>query len=83
MTQEDPKLWEEFSVKTLTKPLELLDKPEVIKGMAKLEDDMLIKVIENLPNDLLSVVVTQIDPEAFADVLSNKYQEILKNVVSL
>ncbi len=83
MTQEDPKLWEEFSVKTLTKPLELLDKPEVIKGMAKLEDDMLIKVVENLPNDLLSIVVTQIDPEVFADVLSSKYQEILKNVVSL
>ncbi len=83
MTQEDPKLWEEFSVKTLTKPLELLDKPEVIKGMSKLEDDMLIKVVDNLPKELLAVVITQIDPEVFADVLSNKYHEILKNVVSI
>ncbi len=83
MTQEDPDLWEEFSVKTLTKPLELLDKPEVIKGMSKLEDEMLIKVVENLPQDLLSVVITQIDPEVFADVLANDYHEILKNVVSI
>lgn len=83
MTQEDPDLWEEFSVKTLTKPLELLDKPEVIKGMSKLEDDMLIKVVENLPQDLLAVVITQIDPDVFADVLANDYHEILKNVVSV
>jgi len=83
MTQEDPKLWEEFSVKALTKPLELLDKPELIKGMAKLEDEMLIKVLDNLPKDLLAVVATQIDPEVFADVLARDYQEILKNVVSL
>lgn len=83
MTEEDPKLWEEFSVKTLTKPLELLDKPELIKGMAKLEDEMLINVLDNLPQDLLAVVVTQIDPEVFADVLVKDYQEILKNVVSM
>lgn len=83
MTQEDPKLWEEFSARTLTKPLELLDKPDVIKGMAKLEEDTLIKVLDNLPKELLSVVVTQIDPQVFAEVLSKNYQDILKNVVSL
>ncbi len=83
MTQEDPKLWEEFSVKALTKPLELLDKPELIKGMAKLEDEMLAKVVDNLPQDLLSMVVAQIDPEVFANLLSTKYQDLLQQVVSM
>ncbi len=82
MCEEDPKLWEEFSVKTLTKPLELLDKSELIKGMGKLDEDMLIKVIDNLPQDLMAVVVTQIDPEVFAQLLSTDFADLLKNVVS-
>lgn len=82
MTQEDPKLWEEFSVETLTKPLELLDKPELIKGMAKLEDETLVDMLSNLPKDLMSVVISQIDPEVFADVLSTQFQDLLKQVVS-
>lgn len=83
MTEEDPKLWQEFSVSALTKPLEKLDKPELIKGMASLEEEMLAGVVENLPNDLLSMVVAQIDPEVFSELLSTKYQDILKEVVTM
>ena len=51
--------------------------------MAKLEDEMLASVVENLPNDLLSMVVAQIDPEVFSELLSTKYQDILKEVVTM
>ena len=83
LTQEDPDLWEEFSVRTLTKPLEKLDKADLIKNMSVLDEEMLVKVVDNLPKELLSVVLTQIDPEIFADVLASQFSNILKNVVSL
>lgn len=83
MTQEKPALWEEFGAKTLTRPLEYLEKPDIIKGMVKLEDKMLVKMLENLPKELMAVVTTQIDPEIFSKVLARDFQEVLKNVVSI
>jgi len=83
MTKEKPDLWFEFGSKTLAKPLERLQKPEIIKGMGALKEKTLIKIVDNLPQELLSVVMTQIDPEVFAKVLCQDYQELLKKAVSV
>ena len=39
-------------------------------------------MIMELPQDLLSVVTTQIDTEKFADALINKYPEIIAEIVA-
>lgn len=80
LTQKDPKLFLEFSKDALMYPLKQLDKPELIKNMAVLEPDDLVKMLEELPQDLMSVVVTQIDPEVFADALCNDFQKILEDI---
>ena len=83
MTREKPELWYEFGSKTLSKPLERLQKPDIIKGMGALNEKTLISIVDNLPQELLSVVMTQINPEVFANLLSDKYQDLLKKVVSV
>lgn len=82
MTKEKPELWYEFGSKTLSKPLERLQKQDICQGMSALKEKTLIGIVDNLPQELLSVVMTQINPEVFANVLSENYQELLKKAVS-
>lgn len=80
LTRNDPKLFLEFSKDALMTPLEQLDKPELIKTMSVLESEDLLKMLDELPEDLLSVVVTQIDPEVFAELLCDKFQDVLADI---
>lgn len=83
MTREKPELWHEFGSKALSKPLERLQKQDICRGMSALKEKTLISIVDNLPQELLSVVMTQINPEVFANLLSDKYQDLLKKVVSV
>ena len=56
--------------------------PELVKAMAVIEEDEKIKMLKELPNDLLTIVITQIDAEDFADILINKCPEILAEIVA-
>ncbi len=80
LTKEDPKLLMEFSKNALTFPLRQLDKGEIVKNMNKLEPEDLIKMVDDLPDDLLAVAVTQIDPMIFAEVLCKNFQDILSEI---
>lgn len=44
--------------------------------------EYLQKMIATLPQDLMSVVITQIDTEKFADSLINKFPEILAKFIA-
>jgi len=83
MTHEKPELWYEFGSKTLSKPLQALQKQDIILGMSALKEKTLIKLVDNLPQELLAVVMTQINPQVFAKVLTENYQELLKKAVSV
>ena len=50
--------------------------------MRVIKPEYLQKMIMELPQDLLSVVTTQIDTEKFADALINKYPEIIAEIVA-
>ncbi len=56
-------------------------KPEVIKAMSVIEPEHIQKMIEELPNDLLSIVITQIDTEKFAEILMNEFPEVIANII--
>lgn len=56
--------------------------PELVKAMAVIEEDQKIKMLKELPNDLLSIVITQIDAKDFADILINKCPDILAQIVA-
>ncbi len=58
-------------------------KPDVIKAMAIIEPEHIQKMIEELPNDLLSIVITQIDTEKFAEILMEEFPEIMAQIVMM
>lgn len=80
LTKKDPKLFTEFSKNALTYPLKQLDKVDIVKYMNKLEPQDLTKMVDQLPDDLLAVVVTQIDPMVFAEVLQKNFKDILTEI---
>lgn len=80
MTQDDPKLMLEFSKEAFMLPLEKLQKPDLIKSLQVLEPEDLQKMNAELPKDLLSIVCSQIDPKIFAEVLCDKFQDVLSKI---
>ena len=58
------------------------EKPDVVKAMGVIKTEYLEKMIMQLPPDLLSIVITQIDSEKFADLLINKFPETLAKFVA-
>ncbi len=83
LTNQENKLYEKFSSDAYTHMINReRDKEEMIKAMSVIKPEYLQKMINQLPQDLLSVVTTQIDTEKFADSLINKFPELLAQFVA-
>ena len=57
-------------------------KYDVVNAMGVIKTEYLEKMIMQLPPDLLSIVITQVDTEKFADALINKFPETLARFVA-
>ena len=55
--------------------------PEVVKSLSAIDPEYVENMIKELPEDLLSVVITQIDTEKFADILMNQFPEVMARIV--
>ena len=55
--------------------------PEIIKGMSVIEPEYIQNMIEELPNDLLSLVITQMDTEKFAEILMDEFPEVIAEII--
>lgn len=83
LTKENPELYQMFDARAYTNMINThKQKPELVKSMAVIETDEITKMIEQLPNDLLSMVITQIDTEVFADQLMKKHPELIANLIA-
>ena len=56
-------------------------KEDIVKMMEKHYQKFLIKMVQELPENLTQIVMTQIDPEDFAKIIAKDFQNILKDVV--
>lgn len=84
LAKENPKLYELFPAEEYTNIVQTYkQKPEVVKALEVVETEEIIKMVQELPNDLLSVVITQIDPAVFGDMLIKKHPELLAQVVMM
>lgn len=70
-----------FEADDIVKPMEKLMKEDKIKMMSKLDPEFLVPMIQELPLDLTQIVLTQIDPQDFAEILCEDFQDILSSVV--
>lgn len=55
--------------------------PEIIKAMSVIEPEYIQNMIEELPNDLLSLVITQMDTEKFAEILMDEFPEVIAEII--
>ncbi len=55
--------------------------PEVVKAMSVIEPEYIQNMIEELPNDLLSLVITQMDTEKFAEILMDEFPEVIAEII--
>ncbi len=55
--------------------------PEVVKAMSVIEPEYLQNMIKELPNDLLSLVITQMDTEQFAEILIDRFPELVADLI--
>jgi len=82
LTKENPELYQLFDPRAYTNMInQEKQKPEIVKAMHVIEDEELIKMIQELPNDLMSIVITQIDTEVFAEQLMKKHPEIIADLL--
>lgn len=55
--------------------------PEVVKAMSVIEPEYIQNMITELPNDLLSLVITQMDTEKFAEILMDRFPEVIAEII--
>lgn len=83
LAHEHQELYQLFSPDAYTNMIHnQKQKPEMIKALDVIEPEEKLKMIEQLPNDLLSIVITQLDAKDFADTLINKFPEVLAEIIA-
>ncbi len=55
--------------------------PEVVKAMSVIEAEYIQNMMKELPNDLLSLVITQMDTEQFAEILMDRFPEVIAEII--
>lgn len=83
LAKEDTKLFQLFDARAYTKMINTYkQQPELVKAMNVIEEDQKIKMLKELPNDLLSIVITQMDAQDFADILIKRCPELLAEIIA-
>ena len=77
MAKEDPKVLKELSTEAYMIPLQQLNKGDLIESMGALEEEDLMDMLSELPEELMAVAATQLDPDKFADLLAKEFSGIL------
>ena len=70
-----------FKNEDMVQPMGLLMKEDKIKMMSTLDPEFMIPMIKELPLDLTQIVLTQIDPRDFSEILTENFQDVLSEVV--
>ena len=77
MLQEKPELFEEFSADAMTHPFTMMQKGDVLKALTVLDTEQLLPMVEQLPQDIMALIATQIQPEMFAKILSSDFKDVI------
>lgn len=83
LANQHPELYQVFSPEAYTNMIHAhKQKPEMVKAMDVIEPEEKIKMLEELPNDLLSMVITQLDAKDFAYTLINRFPDVLAEIIA-
>lgn len=83
LANENPKLYQSIDPYAFTNIIgSKKDKDDIIKAANILDPKQLVKMVGQLPKELTSVVLTQIDTKKFADVLIANFKDILSKIIA-
>ncbi len=82
IASEHKELYENFDPHAYTNMINTYKfQPEVAQSMSAVEPDEKIKMMKELPKDLLSIVITQMDAEDFAEQLIKKTPDLIGKII--
>ncbi len=81
VVEQDEDLLMLFTPDDLVRPMELIMKDDKIKMMKDLDPEFLVPMVQELPLDLTQIILTQIDPKEFSEIIAEDFQDILSSVV--
>lgn len=83
LSKEHPEYMELFDAHAYTNMINTYkDKSEVVKAMNVLEEDNIEEMIKELPEDLLSLVIAQMDVDKFSEILMKENPEVMAQIIA-
>jgi len=82
MTESNNELFNLFPKAQLLMPLDKIGKEKTLKGFNNLEKEMLTDMLKQLPEELLPLLLTLIEPQKLASSLIEKYQSVIIKALS-
>ena len=82
MSSQDSKYMELFDNEVYVNMLNTLMKPDLIKPMEVLEKETLMKMLEEMDESYLSIVMVQVDTQMFAEYLMKDCETLLEQIAS-
>ncbi len=83
MANEDKDTLLNFSNQTFTDMVSKLQKPDMVKSMIALDSESLQIMTKQLPEDLFSIVATQVDTKQLAKLLIDRCPDVLEKFTSM
>ena len=77
--QEKPELFEEFSAEAMVYPFTVMEKDDILKSLTALDTSEMLPMVEELPQELMALIATQIDPEVFSEILCSDFASVIAN----
>ncbi len=82
MYEKDPEVMQLFPAGSYTTMLGSLEKNDMMPCVSAFQTESLINMNSELPPELMSIVLTQIDPKDFAKLLIKDYPDLLEQIVA-
>ena len=80
LLKEKPELFKEFSPDAMVFPFQKMKKEDVLNCLSVLKTDELLPMVEELPQDVMALIATQISPEDFSKILSTDFKDIIASL---
>ncbi|OGI18103.1 MAG: hypothetical protein A2287_10185 [Candidatus Melainabacteria bacterium RIFOXYA12_FULL_32_12] len=81
LTEMNNDLFLEFSKNSLIDPISRLGKSSIVESMQVLNPELIVKLLDELPNNLLAVINTMIDQDKLTEVLQKYHSDLLASLV--
>ena len=79
LLEEKPDLFEEFSAEAMTHPFNVMEKEDILKSLTVLETKEMLPMVQDLPQEIMALIATQIDPKVFSEILCSDFASIIAN----